>query len=118
MSVKSVPFRIYYHDRQPYDGLAWLAPAFGVLVIVERDTEHGRRLVHNGDFYAWDALQQRWWPLDFSGLLDYLACPGPRKVLFGRLVSNTDFAKTYRKAEADPHFPLRTAHGRLHSKVR
>jgi len=108
-------FRIYYHDQPPYDGDPFYAPIWGVLVIVENDPDSGRRLVQNGDYYVWEG---RWWPVDFAGLLDYLARPGPRRVLIGRLVGDDDFRKTYIAADNDPDFRPRTNSGRLGSKVR
>jgi len=113
-----IAFRVYYHDQAPYDGQAWLAPAFGVLAIVERDAEHGRRIVSNGDYYVWDDAEQRWYPMDYIGLVDYLARPGAKRVLFGRLVSDEDYREVWMQANADPDFPPRTAFGRIGSKVR
>jgi len=109
-------FRVYYHDQPPYDGVPELAPVFGVLVIVEKDADHGRRIVQNGDYYGW--VGDRWMPFDFAGLLDYLQSPGWKRVLIGRLVSNDDFQLAYNLANSDPDFPIRTAYGRERSKVR
>lgn len=102
-------FRIYYADGSTFAGKAWDAPAFGVLVIVERDSEHGRRLVTTGDYYVW--RDERWWACDFVGLIDYLAQPGPRKVLIGRMVSNDAFRSAYMAADSDTDFPQRTGYG-------
>lgn len=109
-------FRVYYHDREPYSGAPELAPVFGVLVIVERDPEHGRRIIQNGDYYGWTG--DRWMPFDFPGLLDYLQAPGWKRVLIGRLVPNEDFQRVYNQANTDPDFPIRTAWGRERSKIR
>lgn len=101
-------FRVYY-ERGSFQGDAYLAPGRGVLLIVERDQEHGRRIISNGDYYVWD--ERRWWAKDFIGLVDYLLEPGPRKVLIGRMVDNRVWESVYRKAEADTDFPVRTGFG-------
>ena len=108
-------FRIYYDGGATYDGEPFAAPAFGVLVIAETDAEHGRRLIQNADYYCW--REGRWWEMDFVGLVDYLAQPGPRKVLFGRLVSNEVHQAAFDRAYNDVDLPAKTAwspryHGR------
>lgn len=109
-------FKIFYHDRPPYIGDPYKAPIFGVLLVLEKDEETGRRIVQNGDYYVWDG--KRWWPVDYPGLLDYLQIDGPKRILIGRLVSNEDFTRVYREAENDLDFPIRTAYGRSRSRVR
>ena len=101
-------FRIFYADGSTYSGDVYDAPAFGVLLIVEKDKDHGRRIVSNGDYYVWDG---RWWSKDFVGLIDYLAQPGPRKVLIGRMVDNALWNETFKRANEDAEFPVRTAYG-------
>jgi len=102
-------FRVYYDGGATYDGDVWLAPAWGVLCIVEADPDHGRRIVSNGDYYVWQ--DGRWWDVDYVGLVDYLARPGARKVLIGRLVSNEEYGRAYNAANNDPEFPARTGYG-------
>ena len=102
-------YRIYYADETTYDGDPFNAPAFGVLLILEPDKESGRRFVSNGDFYIWTG--ERWFDVDYFGLIDYLAQPGHKKVIFGRLVSNEDWHKIYFLADNDPDFPRRTCWG-------
>jgi hypothetical protein len=103
------PFRIYYDGGETYDGDPWLAPALGVLVIVERDPDHGRRLIARKDFYTWRG--ERWWAVDHIGFYDYLIAPGPRKVIFGRMIKNEEWYDAMRRADDDPDFPTRTAWG-------
>lgn len=112
----SKQFRIYYHDGTTYDGDPFQAPAWGVLVIVEPNRDSGRQIVQNGDYYCWS--DNHWYPMDYIGMVDYLARPGPRKVIFGRLVSYDDFYSAYIRADNDPDFPKRTNDGRLGSKIR
>ena len=105
-------FRVYYHDRPPYSGDPFEAPAFGVLCIVEPDETSGRHIVSNGDYYGWDWELRRWFPFDYIGMVDYLQRPGPKRVLFGRLVSDEDWTRVYKQADTDPDFPKRTNGGR------
>lgn len=100
-------YRIYY-EHETYSGPHWDAPAWGVLLIVEKDREHGRRIVSNGDYYVWD---KRWWAKDWIGLVDYLQQPGPKKVIFGRMVPNEVWNETFLRADNDEAFPVRTGQG-------
>lgn len=107
-------FRVYYDDGSTFDGDPFDAPFWGVLVIVEADAEHGRRIVSNGDYYVWE---NRWRAKDFIGMIDYLQQPGPRKVICGRMVDNERFFEAYKRAEADPDFPTRTAYGAFEQRI-
>jgi hypothetical protein len=102
-------WRIYYDDREPFDGDAFETPALGVLVIVEKDVEHGRRIVSGGDYYVFK--EDRWFAVDFIGMVDYLIQPGPKRVLIGRMVSNERWNEVYSKAYNDEDFPVKTAYG-------
>lgn len=101
-------FKVYYADGSTYTGDVYDARAFGVLLILEKDKDHGRRIVSNGHYYIW---QERWFPVDFVGLIDYLAQPGPRKVLIGRMVENDIWHAAWARAECDEDFPARTGYG-------
>ena len=108
-------FRIYYDGGTTYDGDPYDAPAFGVLVIVEKNANHGRNLVMTKDYFVY--LGDRWMSVDFIGMLDYLAQPGYRKVLFGRMVDDEYWYTVVRQAEEDPDFPIRTAYGYNERKI-
>lgn len=108
-------FRIYYDGQPPYDGPPYESPGLGVLVIVQEDRDHGRRLITQGDYYIW--RDERWWAVDFIGMIDYLLQPGPRKVIVGRKVDNEDYYAAVRSAERDPDFPTRTAWAMGEEKV-
>lgn len=110
-----IPFRIYYDGGATYDGEPQDAPALGVLVIVEADTDHGRRLVSAKDYYVWD--RGRWWSVDYIGMIDYLIQPGMKKVLFGRTVESESWYAAMRRANTDPDFPERTAWGNKEEKI-
>lgn len=102
-------FRIYYADNTTYDGDPFQAPALGVLVIVEKDPDHGRRIVAGKDYFVWTG--ERWYTVDYIGMIDYLIIPGPKRVLIGRTVPNQQWYDTFKKADEDPDFPTRTAWG-------
>lgn|SRR5512135_757499 len=104
-------YRVYYADGSVYAGEPWNAPAWGVLVIVEKDPDHGRRLVSAKDYYIWDEDNSRWWSVDFIGMVDYLGRPGKKRVLFGRTVPNEEWYDVMRIANEDPDFPVRTGWG-------
>lgn len=100
-------FRIYYDGGSTYDGAPENAPAFGVLVIVQVDKEHGRELVQGKDYFVWK--DNKWYTVDFVGMVDYLQTPGWKRVLFGRMVNQDEWYKVCRKANEDPDLPPRTA---------
>lgn len=102
-------FRIYYDGGLTYEGAPENAPAFGVLVIVEKDQNSGRRLVMTKDYFCW--LGDRWLSTDFIGMLDYLQQPGWKRVLFGRLVDDEYWYSVVKRANEDPDFPARTSYG-------
>lgn len=75
-------WRIYYDTGETYDGPIETAPAWGVIAVVcAPDVWHGG---------------------DYVGLIDYLARPGWKRVLFGRLVPNDVFEKVSGAAAHDP----------------
>jgi len=110
-------YKVYYADESTYTGEPWNAPAFGVLVIVEKDPDHGRRLVSAKDYYVWDEKIERWWSVDLIGMVDYLGQPGRKRVLFGRTVPNEEWYRIMRLANEDTDFPIRTAWGSKEEQV-
>lgn len=104
--MKEIPFRIYYDGGDTYDDDPYYAPAFGVLAIVQRDKAHGHRIVVFSDYFVW--RDGGWVGVDHIGMIDYLQQPGPRRVLFGRLVDKEYFYDVVRTAENDKDFPERS----------
>jgi len=104
-------FKVFYDDGRTYTGDPYYAPVLGVLIIVETDRDHGRRIIQNADYYCWDDRGDGygWWESDFVGLVDYLIKPGPKRVLIGRLVSNIVHQKIFDEAYSDPDFLPKTA---------
>lgn len=103
-------WRIRYADRPPYsdlDGPPEDAPGLGVLAVTQADPEHGRYVLAGDSYFWWE--DGRWWSGDLLGCWDYLARPGPRKVAFGRQVTNDRYTQALRDADHDPEFPARTA---------
>jgi len=88
-------WRIYYGDGSTYsddDGDVFDAPALDVQAIAfrtsEPDHKTGHMPVFRFDYYWWEPNGD-WYGGDLFGLYDYLTRPGPKKVVFGRTVSNT-----------------------------
>lgn len=112
-------FKIYYADGSVYSGDPYSAPVLGVILILESDENHGRRIIQNADYYCLEdrGEGEQWWESDFVGLVDYLITPGPKRILIGRLVPNSVHQKIFDLAYADKDFPEKTGwdlrnHGR------
>jgi len=105
-------WRIYYSDSSSFgseEGEPNQAPRRGVLVIVQRDTEAGRSLWKECDFYWWLSRQRAWVGGDLAGLLDYLAECAGAVVLQGRTVPDRLYRDVVRRAGSDPAFPPKRA---------
>lgn len=102
-------WRIYYGDGSTYVGDPFLAPARNVQVIVARDPDVGRFLHLGYDFYWWDDAFTTWFGGDINGLWDNLDRPGPKRVLFGRVVPPRDHQSCVLRALNDPDFPEKSA---------
>lgn len=72
-------------DCSPFD-----VPGQDVQACASRTTDDqsqkGYEPVFGWDFYVW--RDDQWYGCEIFGLWDYLVRPGPKKVLFGRTVSN------------------------------
>lgn len=101
-------FKVYYDNGATYTGDPFLAPALRVLVIVEENQEHGRKLVSGGDYYVWE--KEHWYAVDYPGMIQYLVSPGPRRVLLGIMVEGNLWNATMKEARNDPDFPSQTAY--------
>lgn len=113
----NIKFRIYYAEGETYTGDPFNAPALGVMVIVENDPANGRRLVSAKDYYVWDENEERWWAVDYIGMVDYLIMSGRKRVLFGRTIESEKWYAIMREANNDPAFQPRTGWGNKEEQV-
>lgn len=102
-------FKVYYSDGSTYEGEPFDAPPMHVALILEKDKDHGRRIVSLTDFYVWRL--GRWFGTDMPGFYQYLMTPGEAKyVLFGEMMLQDDWNAINGVAQEDPDFPVRTAY--------
>lgn len=115
-------WRVYYDDGTTFDsaqGEPWQTRPFGVQVILQREPEVGRAVLHGWDFYVWDRSRRLWGGVDLQGLLDLLAhdigchlCA----VRQGRtLFSHAEFQRALQSALADEDFAPKSATRTLES---
>jgi hypothetical protein len=102
-------WKIFYGDGSTYDseqGGPELAPARDVQVIINEDSEYLWATQTSSDYYVWDNRtgELRWWGVDKFGLYDYLIEPGWKIVLFGRTISNEEYAAIFQRAKNDPEW--------------
>lgn len=103
-------WRIYYGDGSEVSELdPYEVPGLNVQVIVQADEDVGRYVLHGHDFYWWMPDESQWFGGDVFGLWDYLAQPGPRKVIFARSLSNVEYKRILNRALTDPNFAPKTA---------
>lgn len=101
------PFKIYYRDGSTYVGPPENAPILGVVLVVEFDRNHGRRIVGKYDYYTW--YKGHWFGGDRETMIAYMNEPGWKKYLVGVMVHPEDWHEFWNIAENDPDFPPRTA---------
>lgn len=104
-------WKVYYTENRTYNGSVENVPIWEVLLIVERDRNHGRKIVSGGDYYIFD--NERWQSVDSVGMLQYMARPGMyKRFLVGVMIDDDDWNEVVKKARNDPDFPVQTAlHG-------
>lgn len=102
-------FRVYYgewngemrfvdsDDCSPQD-----VPALGVQAIVQEHPYVGWEIVSHKDYFVW--RDDRWWAVDFAGLIDYFTRPGWKAVLVGRMLSMEAFTKIFAHANNERGF--------------
>lgn len=96
----------HYSDE---DGPPENAPKIDVQAIIVRDTLIGRRIEARSDYYIWVPSRGGWRGVDTFGLFDYLATPGSKIVLFGRVLSDPDWRSLWTLATQDPDFPIKSS---------
>lgn len=110
-------YKIYYDDGTRFDGdtsnIDMIVPPnnrkFGVLVIVQQDSEMNWEIVCNADFYLF--FGDTWIGVDKLGLIDYvLYCLSSIKcVLVGRMVPYLIYRDILEKAQREMN-PPKTAY--------
>lgn len=95
---------VFYGDGSTFsaeDGDPFSAPGENVQTIIRPDPDHNWRAINGCHAYGWedrgDGLE--WWGLQTeSDLVQYLLRPGPRKVLYGRTLSNERYREIIAQA--------------------
>ena len=105
-------FRVYYSDFSTFTAYneedVWKTPIYEVILILEFDKEHGRKIVSSADYYVWD--DGKWLACDYETRNMYMAREGREKrYLIGVMVHNDKWTKIVKKAREDPDFPTQTA---------
>lgn len=108
---KQIEWRVYYGDGTTADNISHCLPelpAWDCQMIVQRDEKHNRNVASGRDYFVYHLRDCRWYPVDFTGLLDYLANEFENigKVLIGRYIPNAEFDAIEKRATVDPDFPL------------
>lgn len=104
-------WKIYYSGGETYsnlDGPASAAQKTDVQAVAQTHEEHGHHVEHTTDYYVYYDTGL-WRGVDIFGLWDYLAQAGSKVVLFGRWVSNEEYAEIIKRALHDPDLPKRSA---------
>lgn len=96
---------IYYDDGSTFthlNGDPVDAPPFGMVVIAQKPVDKPRSLIHGTDFYYWNSDEGEWWGTDWTGVLDRMLNRLPLSALLqGRMVSDTKYRETLRRADRD-----------------
>jgi hypothetical protein len=114
-------FRVYYSkyaQQETFDGSReniGETPVDEVLVIVQWDLDHGRKLVSGGDFYCWDP-EFFWIPCDRETKDQYIRRPGLHRYLRGVMVHHEEWNRVVKLAREDPDFPPQSALHRYETK--
>lgn len=97
-------WKIFY-PNSTYTGAPELAPKTGVQAIIVSDERVGRRVERADDFYIWAPENGGWRGANHFRLSEYLQEPGYKIVLFGRTISDDDYAEVMRRATDDKDLP-------------
>lgn len=95
-------WKIYYGDGSTFssdDGSREEAPARGVQVIIQDDSDIVWTTETGGDYYVW--RDGRWWAVDQFGLYDFLIESG--LVKFGRTITTPEFQDVFEQARKEAH---------------
>jgi len=111
IQTPEILFKVYYSDGTTFSGTkdnVGDTPMWEGLVIVQRDKNHGRRIVIGGDFYVYE--NDGWISCDMFTMMQYLARKGMEKrIIVGVMVSQEKWNETVKRAYDDLDFPEKTA---------
>lgn len=97
-------FKIFYENGTTYSNKSGPLDRVhkqGIVVILTEDDEQGQRFESGSEFYCY--YPHGWVGVGQYGLYDYLASPGAKLVLFGRIVSNEKRNDIFNAAMSDTH---------------
>lgn len=105
-------WKIYYDDEKTFsegDDPEFCAPGWGVIAIVQTDTDVGHEILNGYDYYIFE--NEKWIGINVDGLDDHLLNVGiGRKCIKkGRALERSQFKAIYAKAMHDPDFPTKSA---------
>ena len=104
-------WKIFYQEGtySSNDGAPELATKVGVQAIIVSHERAGRRVERSEDFYIWTPENGGWRGANHFRLAEYLQSPGYKLVLFGRTISDKEYAKVLDRATNDSELPPKTA---------
>lgn len=114
-------FKVYYSDLSTFSAYTLedvgRTPVYEVLLIVEKDDAHGRKLVSGGDYYVWESENKKWLSCDGETRNMYMAREGlEKRYLIGAMVNHEKWTKAVIMAREDPDFKPQTALHRYETK--
>ena len=111
-TLSNLLYKVYYTDGSIFVGTkdnVGDTPIWEVLVIVQMDRNHGKRIITNGDFYVYESGS--WLACDQWTMMQYMARKGMEKrFLVGVMVDGELWNSTVKKAREDGDFPVQTAY--------
>lgn len=105
-------WKIFYADGTTYssnDGKPENAVKIGVQAIIVSDDRVGRRVESSEDFYIWTPDNGGWRGANHFRMSEYLYEKGSKVVLFGRTMSDEQYADVMRRAQNDHELPPKSA---------
>ena len=96
-------FKVFYENGTTYDdksGLLDRVHKSGVIAIL-METQDGQRVEKDCEYYCY--FPHGWVGVGQYGFYEYLALPGTKLVLFGRVINQSKYDAIMSKALSDPH---------------
>lgn len=104
-------WKIFYcdGDYSNSDGPPELAPKRDVQSIIVADENLGRRTEYSDNFYIYVPDRGIWRGVDQFGLYDYMIEPGFKLVLYGRTLTDKEYADVWNRTLKDTYLPPKSA---------